>query len=95
MQQGPQGLSTSTDTESLNIRAARTRAQSALQEYLSLQAKRKRASSSAKSSKLDEQLRAQGARAMQDLMAVRKEVRNMIKEAEKHRWRKWLIGSLV
>ncbi|ROT41940.1 hypothetical protein SODALDRAFT_326123 [Sodiomyces alkalinus F11] len=93
--QGPQGLSAPVDTEPPGIRAARGRAQMALQEYLSLQKKRKRAEGGAKASELDQQIRVTAARVTQDLSAVRKEVRNMIKEAETHRWRKWLIGGLV
>ncbi|KAL2761037.1 hypothetical protein ACRALDRAFT_1073373 [Sodiomyces alcalophilus JCM 7366] len=93
--QGPQGLSAPTDTEPLGIRSARTKAQTALHEYLSLQKKRKRADGGTKSAELDQQLRVQAARAMEDLMVVRKEVRSMIKEAETHRWRKWLIGGIV
>ncbi|KAI1775782.1 hypothetical protein F4818DRAFT_387803 [Hypoxylon cercidicola] len=73
-----------------DIRSIKTACEFSLGEYLTLQ-KRLRYDDPAS----ERRLRAQQGIVMSDLQVLRGEVSDMMKEAEAHRWRKWLLGGVV
>lgn len=73
-----------------DIRSIKTACEFSLGEYLTLQ-KRLRYDDPTSQRRLREQ---QGI-VMSDLQVLRAEVSDLVKEAEAHRWRKWLLGGLV
>ncbi|KAI1403621.1 hypothetical protein F4819DRAFT_484477 [Hypoxylon fuscum] len=73
-----------------DIRSIRTACEFSLSEYVTLQ-KRLRYDDPAS----EHRLRAQQGIVMSDLQVLRGEVSDLVKEAEAHRWRKWILGGLV
>lgn len=73
-----------------DIRSIKTACEFSLGEYLTLQ-KRLRYDDPAS----ERRLRAQQGIVMSDLQALRGEVSDLVREAEAHRWRKWLLGGVV
>ncbi|OLN81063.1 hypothetical protein CCHL11_09400 [Colletotrichum chlorophyti] len=79
---------------SQDLKSVKTSTQFALREYIALQKKRGRLEGAA-SSELEDQIRNQGRVLLGDLKTLRKGVAVVIKDAESHRWRNWLIGGAV
>lgn len=78
-----------------DLRALRTSCQFNLGEYLSLQRKRQRLGASTSTLDLESRIRSQAGIVLGDLRMLQDEVRGLVKAAENHRWRKWLIGGAV
>lgn len=74
-----------------NIKTARSSVEYGLKEMISLQQRR---------GQIDgigflEQFRSQSANVLGDLNALRGEISDIINAAERHRWRKWILGGLA
>jgi hypothetical protein len=84
-------------TSSQDIRTTRTSAQFALREYMSLQRKRQQMdpTGSMASLDIDERIRAQAGMLSSELRTLREQVSLIVKAAESHRWRRWLIGGIM
>lgn len=82
-------------TGPMDVRLARNNATFAVREYIGLQQRRRKGGGPVPDLELDQQIRFQASRVIEDLSIVREEMRLVIKDAEAHRWRKWLIGGLV
>ena len=74
-----------------NIKTARLSVEHGLKELISLQQRRFETDGVA----FLDQFRSQSANVLGDLNALRGEVSDIIKAAERHRWRKWLLGGLA
>jgi len=73
------------------VRASRSAAEFALREYMTAQHRRHTTGEAG----LEEQLRQQARAAVQDLGSLRRDVLSFAKTAERHRWRRWLIGGIL
>jgi hypothetical protein len=73
------------------IKESKSTAEFALREYMSLQRLRYRTEEVG----IDERLRVQAAHVLDDLRSLRRDVADMVKAAEAHRWRRWFTGSIV
>lgn len=76
----------------LDVRVIQTNCQVNLLELISLQGK---ASAVGMSREMESSLRTQSALVLDDLRALQLEVKERIKVAENHRWRRWLVGGGV
>lgn len=74
-----------------NIKTARLSVEHGLKEIISLQQRRPQTDGVV----FLEQFRLQSANVLGDLNALRGEVSDIISAAERHRWRKWLLGGLA
>lgn len=74
-----------------NIKTARLSVEHGLKEIISLQQRRSQLEGVA----FLDQFRLQSAHVLSDLNALRGEVSDTIRAAERHRWRKWLLGGLA
>ena len=74
-----------------DLKATRSGAEFALREYLSLQRRRYRTDEP----RIEDRIRLQAAAAVGELRTLRKEISAVVKAAENHRWRKWLLGGIV
>ncbi|KUI63767.1 hypothetical protein VM1G_10489 [Cytospora mali] len=74
-----------------NIKTARSSVEYGLGQLRSLQQRRYRPGEVG----LEEQLRVQAASVLGDLSVLRGEVSDVLRAAERHRWRKWLFGGVV
>ncbi|KAI7779556.1 hypothetical protein LA080_000745 [Diaporthe eres] len=74
-----------------NIKTARLSVEHGLKELISLQQRRSQLEGVA----FLDQFRLQSAHVLGDLDALRGEVSDMISAAERHRWRRWLLGGLA
>ncbi|KAF4464328.1 sodium glutamate symporter [Fusarium albosuccineum] len=77
------------------LQALRTNCQFGLREYLSLQRQRRSGDSALSAYELDTRIRAQSNVILSDLRILHGEVRGIAKEAENHRWRRWIIGGAI
>ncbi|KAM0271634.1 hypothetical protein ACHAQH_009022 [Verticillium albo-atrum] len=89
------GLSAPMVTSPQDIRYVRGQTLEALGELYTLQKNRQRLEGTPVPLELEQQYRMQMNKASFDLRTLREEVKILISDAEKHRWRKWLIGSIV
>lgn len=76
----------------LDVRVIQTNCQVNLLELISLQGK---ANAMGMSREMESNLRGQGGMVLDDLRALQVEVKERIKAAENHRWRRWLVGGGV
>ncbi|ROW04563.1 hypothetical protein VMCG_04944 [Cytospora schulzeri] len=74
-----------------NIKAARSSVEYGLGQLRSLQHRRYRPDEVG----VEERLRIQAASVLGDLRVLRGEVSDLIRAAERHRWRKWLLGGVI
>ena len=74
-----------------NLGEVKTATEFALREYMSLQRRRYRTDEPG----ADERLRIQAATVLGDLRALRHEVSDVVRSAESHRWRRFIIGSAL
>jgi hypothetical protein len=74
-----------------NIKTARLSVEHGLKELISFQQRRFQIDAVA----FLDQFQSQSANVLGDLNALRGEVSDIIKAAERHRWRKWLLGGLA
>lgn len=74
-----------------NIKTARLSVEHGLKELISLQQRRPQLGGVA----FLDQFRLQSANVLGDLNALRGEVSDIVGAAERHRWRKWLLGGLA
>ena len=87
----PQEISQKRDVPTL-----KSHCQYGLREYMSLQRKRQRIDAASTSTlDLENRLRTQQGIVISDLMFLHTEVRNIIKAAENHRWRRWIVGGAM
>ena len=84
-----------TATDSRDLKSLKTNCQFALREYLSLQRRRGRYDASTATIDLESRIRAQGEVLLGQLKILQGEVRSLAKQAENHRWRRWIIGGAM
>jgi hypothetical protein len=84
-------LAGSANSTKLDVKSVKSSAELGLREYMSLQRRRYHSDEPG----LNERLRIQAETAMADLRLLRKSVAGIVKDAESHRWRRWLIGGAV
>ncbi len=77
--------------EPTSARAVKSAAEFSLREYMALQRRRYRTDEAG----MENRLRAQARIAVRDLQDVRGHVADIIRAAEGHRWRRWLLGGVV
>ncbi|CAG7560442.1 unnamed protein product [Fusarium equiseti] len=77
------------------LRSLRTNCQFNLREYISLQRQRKSGDASISAYELETRIRNQTTFVVNDLRILQGEVRSIAKEAENHRWRRWIIGGAI
>ncbi|KAK0621677.1 hypothetical protein B0T17DRAFT_509005 [Bombardia bombarda] len=73
------------------LRDSRTTTESALREYMSLQRRRLRKEEAG----IDERLRIQASTVLGDLRILRDEVAELVRDAESHRWRRFILGGAI
>ncbi|KAJ3477455.1 hypothetical protein NLG97_g8834 [Lecanicillium saksenae] len=73
-----------------DIRTLRQSCQYNLREYLALQQEHRRYGGNV----TDQRLRSQTGMVLSDLMNLQVEVRELVRAAQTHRWRKWLMGGV-
>jgi hypothetical protein len=73
------------------IKNSRATAEFALREYISLQRRRYQTNEVG----IDERLRVQAVHVLDDLGSLRRDVADMVKGAETHRWRRWFAGGIM
>ena len=79
-----------------DVRQLKSQCQFNLREYQALQRKRRRPDAASTSSvDLEARLRTQQNVVLANLRMLQDEVKVMVKSAENHRWRKWLLGGAV
>lgn len=66
-----------------------------LREFITLKNKSKRADASVTTLDLQNQIRNQAGLAVLDLKMLQAELRQITKEGEEHRWRRWLVGGVM
>ncbi|KAI9163859.1 U6 small nuclear RNA (adenine-(43)-N(6))-methyltransferase [Paramyrothecium foliicola] len=77
------------------LRSIRTNCQFGLREYLTLVRKRQRYDASASTIDLESRIRARTDSLVVDLRVLQSELRAVVKAAEEHRWRRWLVGGAL
>lgn len=77
------------------LKTLRTNCQFGLGEFLSLQRQRRSGDTGMSSYELDDRIRYQANVVLNDLRVLQGEVRGIAKEAEAHRWRRWIIGGAM
>ncbi|KAM0191620.1 hypothetical protein ACHAPA_007124 [Fusarium lateritium] len=77
------------------LQALRTNCQFNLREYMSLQRQRRGGDSAVSAYELETRIRHQTMMVLNDLRILQGEVRSIAKEAENHRWRRWIIGGAI
>lgn len=77
------------------LQGLKTNCQFGLREFLSLQRQRKSGEVTMSSYELDVRLRDTTYTLLSDLKVLQGEVRGIAKEAENHRWRRWIIGGAI
>ncbi|KAF5666333.1 sodium glutamate symporter [Fusarium heterosporum] len=77
------------------LQALRTNCQFGLREYMSLQRQRRSGDSAVSAYELETRIRHQTTMVLSDLRILQGEVRSIAKEAENHRWRRWIIGGAI
>ncbi|KAI0482036.1 hypothetical protein GGR56DRAFT_166225 [Xylariaceae sp. FL0804] len=80
----------STPFAGTDIRSMKTAAEFSLREYMTLQQRRQPGDPVG-----EERVRRQAGIVLSDLQTLRGEVAVLVKRAEAHRWRKWLVGGVV
>ncbi|TPX09133.1 uncharacterized protein E0L32_001604 [Thyridium curvatum] len=81
-----------------DLKAARSTAEFAVREYITLQRRRYGASTASVGGSdpaLEDRIRRQAGMAGASLRAVRERVVGLAREAEAHRWRKWMLGGIL
>jgi hypothetical protein len=73
------------------IRATKSTAEFALREYMTLCRRRQKPGEVG----IEDSLRAQAAVVVRSLAAVRQDVAGLVKAAERHRWRRWILGGIM
>jgi hypothetical protein len=86
----PTGLSTSPPIKQ-GIKNSKATAEFALREYISLQRRRYLTDEV----RIEERLRVQAAHVLDDLRSLRRDVADIVKAAETHRWRRWFAGGIL
>ncbi|KAM5354243.1 hypothetical protein ACJ41O_000893 [Fusarium nematophilum] len=86
---------TAAPTTLRDLQTLKTNCQFGLREYLSLQRQRRSGDSGMSTYELDTRIRAQSNVILSDLRILQGEVRGIGKEAENHRWRRWIIGGAI
>lgn len=90
------GQMTSTVSAPTDVKQLKSQCQFNLREYQTLLRKRQRPdSASTTAMDLESRLRSQQVLLLSNLKMLRDEVKTMVKDAENHRWRKWLLGGAV
>jgi hypothetical protein len=88
-----------TQTQALSpakqLRSVRTNCQFGLREYLTLVRKRKRYDASVSTLDLESRIRAQSDNLVGDLRQLHSELRGVVRAAEDHRWRRWIVGGAI
>ncbi|KAF7559252.1 hypothetical protein G7046_g4898 [Stylonectria norvegica] len=84
-----------TSTEFRDTETLKTNCQFALRELLSLQRQRQRYDATPSSADLESRIHSQAGVLLGDLRILQGEVRSLAKEAENHRWRRWIIGGAI
>jgi len=74
-----------------NLKDTKVATEFALREYMNLQRSRFRKGEVG----IEERLRIQASTVLGDLRSLRQEVGDMVKAAEKHRWRRFIIGGAM
>ncbi|KAI1340317.1 hypothetical protein F5Y15DRAFT_54446 [Xylariaceae sp. FL0016] len=89
---GPRPLPVATHSifEGADIRSIKGATEFSLREYATLQKRQRPGDPVA-----EDRLRAQAGIVLSDLQVLRREVGALVKEAERHRWRKWVLGGVV
>lgn len=77
-----------------DIKQLKSQCQFNLREYQALQRKRVRPGSTA-TLEIDGRLKGQQNIVLANLRELQDEVKVLVREAENHRWRKWLLGGAV
>ncbi|KAI8666230.1 hypothetical protein NCS57_00847300 [Fusarium keratoplasticum] len=77
------------------LQALKTTCQFSLREYVSLQRQRRSGDSAMSAYELDTRIRNHTNVMLSDLRILQSEVRGIGKEAENHRWRRWIIGGAI
>ncbi|KAJ4257549.1 hypothetical protein NW762_008673 [Fusarium torreyae] len=77
------------------LQALKTNCQFNLREYVSLQRQRRGGDSAVSAYELETRIRHQTTTVLNDLRILQGEVRGIAKEAENHRWRRWIIGGAI
>jgi hypothetical protein len=77
------------------LRALITNCQFNLREFISLQRQRRSGDASMSAYELETRLRNQTTFVLNDLRILQGEVRSIAKEAENHRWRRWIVGGAI
>lgn len=77
------------------LKSLKTNCQFGLREFLSLQRQRKSGEPTMSSYELDMRLQDTAFMLLNDLRVLQGEVRGIAKEAESHRWRRWIIGGAM
>ncbi|EGU82174.1 hypothetical protein FOXB_07305 [Fusarium oxysporum f. sp. conglutinans Fo5176] len=77
------------------LQALRVNCQFNLREYMSLQRQRRGGDSAVSAYELETRIRNQTNMVLNDLRILQGEVRSIAKEAENHRWRRWIIGGAI
>ncbi len=73
------------------MRAVKSAAEFSLREYMTMQRRRYRADEVG----IEERLHSQANTVMRDLDDVRAHVDAVVRAAESHRWRRWIVGGVV
>ncbi|KAH9889605.1 hypothetical protein F4778DRAFT_383932 [Xylariomycetidae sp. FL2044] len=73
-----------------DIRTMRLACEFSLREYITLSNKRRYDDPAT-----EDRIRAQSGIAVSDLQTLRREVGALVKEAEAHRWRRWILGGII
>lgn len=90
------GQMTSTLPAPNDVTQLKTQCQFNLREYQSLQRKRvSQGTASTTSMDLESRLRSQQGLTLAGLRLLQDEVKDLVKEAENHRWRRWLLGGAM
>jgi hypothetical protein len=84
----PLALASPTKSDLRNLKSS---SEFSLREYMSLQHRRYATDEPG----FEERLRLQAATALADLRALRKQVSTLVRAAESHRWRRWLVGGIM
>lgn len=77
--------------ETPDIRTLRQSCQINMREYLAMQHEYRQYGGNVS----EQQMRSQTGRVLSDLMNLQMEVRELAREAQNHRWRRWLMGGIL
>ncbi|KAL8298002.1 hypothetical protein RB597_007034 [Gaeumannomyces tritici] len=92
--QSPGPMVAATTATTHGLRGARLTTESALREYMALQRRRNHAAGS-DGVDIGARIKLQSGVLVGELYQLRRRVADLVKAAEQHRWRRWLIGGIV